>query len=123
MMRVDVAEDVFVDLIERHANREYWKEIVAAVQRRAAENGFVFAKTGIPAEMTVELKTSLSFAAARARNAFLCPDIEQERVNTRTEWDMEDGFARLYLERILAALETQGIALRSNVEGIASGTR
>lgn len=73
-MQVDVAEDAFSAIIEQHANREYWKEIVAAVQRHAAEKGFVFSKTGTPTEITVELKTSLAFTAAFARNSFLCPD-------------------------------------------------
>jgi hypothetical protein len=101
MMPVNVVEDAYVELIERYANREYWKEIVAAVQRQASEKGFVFAKTGAPTEMTAEMNASLSLAAARARNLFLFPDVEQERLNMRIEWDMEDGFARLYLDSIL----------------------
>lgn len=129
-MHVDITEDAFLALIEHHANRVYWKEIVVAVQRHAAEKGFVFDKTGTPAEITVELKTTLAFTAALARNSFLCPDAEKERLTIRTEWDMEDGFARLYLECILAALKAHGITLRPKITdeyaatgGLIDGTR
>lgn len=111
-MHVDIAADGIVDFIDRHANREYWKVMVATVQRHAASKGLVFAKLGEPVELTAELKTYLSYALADARRSFLNPKVDKKQQAMLTELDVEEGFAGIYLESILAALEAQGITLR-----------
>lgn len=121
MIRVDITEDGIVDFIDRHANREYWKVLVAAIQRHAASKGLVFAKTGEPVELTAELKSYLSYALACARRSFLSPNEDQEQHMMLTQLDVEDGFAGTYLESILAALKSQGITPRDNRNELLAG--
>ena len=98
------------DKVHRYVNANYYKTLLTALQAAADEVGCAFALSHRADEyIPADIREHLAFHLALAREQYLRPTLGPIAHCANAESCMEDGFAMMLLDDIMAALSALGL--------------
>lgn len=116
---VNIAAMSIASQVQRHVTASYYAIQLTELQVIAKRFGYFFARANTTAFMPAIVFDCLARGLEYRRQSYLYPLMAPGRLQQRTSWNMEDGYAQEYLVEILGALVSLGLRLQESPEALA----
>ena len=112
---MDIATGQLAGMVDQTLNTNYYRAMLGALQSEAARFGYIFSKDGGSNDspgLPKVLQESLALAVGVARESYLAPLKEKEKIERLVKREFTTGYPQKMLEDVLGCLRNNGIALQ-----------
>ncbi len=104
----------YSDFVHLEANRKFYVKLLGAFEKVAFDLGYFFSSgSGLEIGVLSNIeKEDVARAIAAARVRHLYPNLDEDKIESRVEFDMDDGYSLAMVDEILDALATKGVFLK-----------